>query len=436
MSIRYFISVLGCLSFLACGGGGQDYNPPPGPPTLVPVIQSFEANYVAVPAGGYVTFRAWFSNGGGLITPGNVSITSGSSAQVGPVNASTVFTLTVGSGNTVAKATIPVTILLCLGYYTGLQDSYQAASDFAPYLRMVSSDVFTVQLDGSIAGSDDLNILALDQSQDIETYACVNNYNNAINDFDASLAHAAMVTNQGVLISNLVTLANIGNFDGVNIDFENLAYSADAATDRAAYSAFIHALAAALHEQQLKLIISVPAKTSDSQSDTWSYPFDYEALGTDVDLVQLMTYDEYGPDWSAPGPVSGLDWMDACLQYATTQVAPSKLLIGLPAYGEDWDLTASNPGQGTYSGSSIFWKEMPGLLASSGVQQRWDAATMTPNLLYTSQDGHHHEVWYDNAESIRTKTNLVTQYGLAGISMWCLGEENLDFWKAVIEGLQ
>jgi spore germination protein YaaH len=221
-----------------------------------------------------------------------------------------------------------------------------------------------------------------------------------------------------------------GGYDGVNIDFENLAFSRDITEDRAAFTTFIHELATQLHALGLKLAISVPGKTEDSVDDDWSYPFDFKALGEDADLLQLMTYDQHGP-WSEPGPVSGADWVEDCVAYAVSLVDPAKLLIGLPAYGYDWDLTASRPARGEYVAEAFSWSAISELLAKPGAVEHWDAAAQSPHVTYT-ESGKRHEAWFENAESLRAKMTLIAEYGLAGLSMWSLGQEDAAFWEETL----
>jgi spore germination protein len=329
----------------------------------------------------------------------------------------------------------PASSTLTLGYYTGDQRSYNAIQSFASYLRIVSSDVYAVQLNGSIVGSDGFGAVAFDQAHGIQTYACLNNWNNdpGVDSFDASLAHAAIVTHKAAVISSLLSIAQNGGYAGVNIDLENLVYSSDINQVRSDFTAFIHDLSLQLHAHGVKLAVSVPGKTQDSVYDTWSYPYDLAALGADADYLQLMTYDEHG-DWSGPGPVAGADWVEDCVAFAASLVDPSKLLVGLPAYGYDWDLTASNPGQGNYSVSGFSWIDVPALLARPGAVQHWDVASQSPWVTYT-RSGHSHEAWYENPASIQAKTALVSQYNLAGLSMWSLGQEDLTFWQAAVSGL-
>ena len=323
---------------------------------------------------------------------------------------------------------------LALGYYTGSQGSYAALLASSTSLNMVSADVFTLRSDGSIAGSDDLGAAAFGRSRGIQTYACLNNYNSdpGVNDFDPHLAQAAIVTYKTQVISSLVDLAQQGGFDGINIDIENLNYSANIEQPRADFTSFIHQLAGQLHARAIKLIISVPAKTADSKDDAWSYPFDLAALGQDADYLQLMTYDQHGP-WSEPGPVSGADWVEDSVIYASSVVYPSRLLVGLPAYGYDWDLTSSDKSKNTYSAHDFSWTDVPALLAKPAAAVHWDAGSQSPYVTYTV-NGHDHVAWYENPQSIRAKTELITKYNLAGFAMWALGKEDQGFWQASLAG--
>lgn len=329
-----------------------------------------------------------------------------------------------GSGGAAAKT-------VSLGYYTGTASSYASLTSFAAYVSMIASDVFVVKADGSFDGGDSLGGNTFANGHQIAPYACLSNYNDTLGDFDPKLGHAALVTSKKATIANAVALAKNG-YAGINVDFESVYSGGNVADDRAAYSSFIHDLGAALHAEGKKLVISVPAKTADNAGDTWSYPYDYAALGADVDFIQMMTYDENGPGWSAPGPVSGADWVESCIQWAITVAPKTKLLIGLPAYGYDWDTTASK--QGAWVGTSVAWTEVAPILATAGATTHWDMKSSTPYVDYKTGDGHVHQLWYETPQSITTKTKLVPKYGIAGYSTWALGLEDLSFWQAAAAG--
>lgn len=305
---------------------------------------------------------------------------------------------------------------IALGYFTGSSDSLVSATSPATPVNMVSMDQIGVATDGSLSGTLSATVLASDKAAGQATFACISNVGSA--DFDPDIAHGAMVTNRAATIQNIVALAKNSNLTGINIDFEGV-YPAD----RDAYTSFVSDLAAQLHAIHATLILSVPAKTADNPNDNWSWPYNYAALAPSADLFQVMTYDEHVPGQAA-GSVAGSDWMQASLQYATTQIPPGKVLLGLPAYGYDWNLT-------TNTGVSVAWKSIPALIASTGATPKWDAATNSAYIDYTASDGSPHEVWYETPQSIQTKSTFATTFKLAGVSMWALGLEDASFWKAV-----
>ncbi|HVO12217.1 MAG TPA: glycosyl hydrolase family 18 protein [Vicinamibacteria bacterium] len=421
---------LGTVLLASCGSQGT-----PSATSSGPAISSFKAMPSQPVAGETAVLVAVYDGGTGVVEPGGVALRSGAATRVGPVTSETAYTLTVTAGDgrtataraSVAPGPAKLTPRATLGYYTGSSESYAAISSYHPYLSLVSADVYAVLSSGALSGGDSLDATANASAHGSRVYACVSNY--GASDFDAALAHAAMVTHEADTVANLLSLAAGGGYEGVNLDFENLAYSANLADDRAAYTSFVHDLAAQLHDRGFKLVLSVPGKTDDSPEDPWSYPFDLAALGKEADYLQLMTYDEHGPGWSGPGPVSGVDWVEDCVVYARTLVPPSRLLVGLPAYGYDWDRTAG-------SGTSVSWKDVPALLGRTGAVAHWDRVSHSPYVTYTDGSGHSHEAWYEDAESIRAKARLVTAHDLAGISMWSLGQEDAGFWQAALQGLQ
>jgi hypothetical protein len=97
------IGVAGCGGGSISGGGGGGGTPPS--------ISSFTASPATITAPASSSLTANFSNGTGAITPGNISVTSGTPVSVSPT-ATTTYTLTVtgASGTTPATATATVTV--------------------------------------------------------------------------------------------------------------------------------------------------------------------------------------------------------------------------------------------------------------------------------------------------------------------------------------
>jgi hypothetical protein len=74
-----------------------------------PTITSFTANPPAITAGQSSSLTAVFANGTGVITPGNLSVTSGAAVSVSPA-ATTTYTLTVTSSDGKVTATQTATV--------------------------------------------------------------------------------------------------------------------------------------------------------------------------------------------------------------------------------------------------------------------------------------------------------------------------------------
>ncbi len=314
----------------------------------------------------------------------------------------------------------PPTSKVVLGYYLGAASDVSLTRYFG-YLNVLSADVFNVRSDGGISGSAPSDLVSFDNDRGIRTYACVANIGTS-GAFDSALAHAAIVTNRTATVQSMVALARSGGYTGVNVDIENLYLG-----DRAAFSAFIIELGAALRTHGLKLAISVPAKLEENPREQWTYPFDYAVLGAHADLIQLMTYDQHG-SWSAPGPIAGRDWVEKCVVFAKGSIPPAKLLIGLPAYGYDWNLDTSRF-------NDFPWTSVPALLATTGATLQYQASSDSPFITYKDTNGYRHEAWFENTQSIVAKVALVRKHGLAGVAMWRMGHEDLDFWVAARTGL-
>ena len=94
----------GCGGASSPGGGG-------GTQPQQPYIASFTAGANNIEAGTSTTLTAVFGNGSGVITPGNISVTSGMAVTVTPAS-TTTYTLTVtgSSGTTPATLTTPIIV--------------------------------------------------------------------------------------------------------------------------------------------------------------------------------------------------------------------------------------------------------------------------------------------------------------------------------------
>jgi hypothetical protein len=168
--------------------------------------------------------------------------------------------------------------------------------------------------------------------------------------------------------------------------------------------------------------MAVPAKYQETFTE-FAGPYDYAALAPSLDLVTIMAYDYHysgGPN----GPVAPVTWVNACALYAASQFGANKVLLGVPFYGYDWNISKNSNGVGrTYEGVMSRVQQYGGTLG-------FDENAQTPYADYI-QDGDQHRVWFENARSMVAKMDVIRRYNLGGWAAWRLGQENFDFWKVI-----
>jgi spore germination protein YaaH len=306
-----------------------------------------------------------------------------------------------------------------MAYYEGT-GSNASLSQFAGNLQIVAADLFNVDINGRVSGRLPKNLVALTAKNGIQLLATVSNY--GAHGFDAAIAHAILTPGTAQTKAIAGMLATAKNHTGVNLDFENVRHA-----DRALYTAFAQTLAAALHARGLTEVLSIPAETHDDPKDGWTGAYDFASLGQTADLLQVMTYDENGP-WGPPGPVAGLDWVTACIDFTVGVVPLAKISMGVPAYGYDWNLSKGG-------GGAIAYEAVPALIAQTGATPQWDQASSSPWFTYTARNGSSHVVWYENAQSITLKAAFAAAAKIGGVSMFALGDDDAGFWTALGAGL-
>jgi len=220
------------------------------------------------------------------------------------------------------------------------------------------------------------------------------------------------------LIENLVQQVILGGADGINIDFEGVR-----GPQRENLILFMTELAT-----QLRAAVPGAHLSIDTPAIDWLGAFDYAALAGICDALMIMAYDYYWSGSAYAGPVSPLVvtalWGPYSVQWTVLDYLAkvgehrsSKLLLGVPYYCYEWPVAASvlrapaldKAVARTYSDASN---------RAAMFGRNWDTFSATPwyaEIAQTVRQG-----WYENAESLSLKYDLVFQYGLQGIGIWAL----------------
>ncbi|MTI65790.1 MAG: glycosyl hydrolase, partial [Firmicutes bacterium] len=227
--------------------------------------------------------------------------------------------------------------------------------------------------------------------------------------------------NRTALILNIIELIEKYNYDGINIDIEDVFIE-----DSENLSLFYKELGEALDKKGYILSASVPSRVSDEPFNPFSDPFNYDAIGKAVDEFVVMLYNEHGWPGSGPGPVVSIGWMERVLKYTITKMPREKVVAAVSVFGFDFNLTTGKNTYVTYQGAMDLAKKY-------GKEVIFDEETKTPTFSYVDEEGNEHEVWFENAESIYAKIQLAWKLGIKGIALWRLGMEDEEIWPMLKE---
>ncbi|ODG92639.1 glycoside hydrolase [Gottfriedia luciferensis] len=244
--------------------------------------------------------------------------------------------------------------------------------------------------------------------------------------FDPNLLHN-LISNKTLrkkLISNIYTLLDRNDLKGINLDLEMVKPN-----DRVYLNQFIKELSVKLHRSKMELLIAMPPKEADN-IPSYYYAYDYKTFGKYVDKMFIMAYNWH---WSSSpsGPIAPIQNVRKSLQYATSVVPKSKILLGIPQYAYDWPITGD-----IRTGSAISTQNAINIYKKYKSQVYYDQDASAPAFRYIDNKGTQHEVWFEDPRSLLAKFQLVKNFNLAGLGCWHIGitmpqtEEILlnEFW--------
>lgn len=246
------------------------------------------------------------------------------------------------------------------------------------------------------------------------------------------------------LEDDIANLVHANGFDGIDIDFEN-----KTAETRPYFSLFLKGLYSRLGNKFLYCSIeprTPPSSAFDVLPPTLEYANDFVAINKYCDRVQIMAYDQGAVDLrlnsaasSTPYiPIADPAWVKKVIQLAAKNIARSKIIIGVPTYGYEYDLVpitqgyrynlewAFNPRYATDLAAQmglVLSRNKAGELSFT-YQPTTTPATASTTLLRIA--------WWSDAQAIQDKLKLAKMLGVRGIAIFKLdGGEDPALWSVL-----
>jgi spore germination protein YaaH len=228
------------------------------------------------------------------------------------------------------------------------------------------------------------------------------------------------------LLNTLIPLLISRNGDGVNFDLETVSVS-----QRNNLVDFMQRAVTMIKAELPDAEISMATPAVD-----WSGSWDLKKLSEICDYLIVMGYNYYYGGSSTAGPVAPLAGENYNITrtvntYLTAEVAPEKLLLGLPWYGYDWPVTgASRKSSTTGTGTSRVYSAAETL--ATQYSKTFDELTSSAWVSYTSASLWR-QLWYDDSESLIMKYDFADSKNLAGIGIWALSYEGThnEIWSGI-----
>lgn len=211
------------------------------------------------------------------------------------------------------------------------------------------------------------------------------------------------------LIENILANIREKGMLGVDFDFEYVLEK-----NRDQYTQLVRTAREQLNEAGYLVTAALAPKTSANQKGLLYQGHDYRGMGQAANFVLLMTY-EWGYTYGPPMAVAPLDQVRRVIEYGVTEIPPDQILMGIPNYGYDWKLPFV---QGQSRAEKLSNDEAEARAERFGAEIQFDETAQSPYYYYRDAEGNDHVVWFENAESWRAKLALISQYGLAGVSIW------------------
>lgn len=250
----------------------------------------------------------------------------------------------------------------------------------------------------------ELALLSRAHADGLRAELLISNYDNAIGDFSGQLG-AELLTSPANIHDVAQQIANLviaQGWDGITVDLESLS-----ASDQAGLVNFVVELR---RELPLGRTLSVDVAAATSVAGYQSGGYDVSALGSVVDRVVLMAYDQHGP-WSQPGPIGAINWQRQALHVLLTRVSPAKVDLGVAGYGYAWPR-----GGRFHHGPTVSDATARRLVLGDRVRARWVSASGEWTATLTNGT----RLWWSDARSYRLRIDLAQTLHLHGVAVWQL----------------
>ena len=251
------------------------------------------------------------------------------------------------------------------------------------------------------------------KNKKIAVWATLNNFD--LEDIDEKAVFSNTYTRKK-MIDKILREISVNNLDGINLDIEQLPYSAGED-----YTEFVRELSIELNKVGCTLSIDTYIPYGFNKQ------YDLKEYNDFCDYVIIMCYDEHYAGSKEAGSVSSLNYVKDGINLSLTNVDKDKLIIGLPFYCRIWTTTPD----GKVTSQAGASQAMENAAITQGLKFTFDEETCQNYGIKVTLDGSLVECWLEDDLSLAYKVHEIKKSDLAGTAAWKLTQERDNFFNII-----
>ena len=230
---------------------------------------------------------------------------------------------------------------------------------------------------------------------------------------------------QNQFIEELLSIMARGDFDGVDINFEQIPILYGDF-----FNFFIRKLSTQLQNGGYSLILDVPYFNDQNT-------FNYAELKYFVTYFNIMGYDFSGEHSDFPGSVAPLNALtnqpslETCVNdFLNLDIDGGQIILSLPLYGVTWDIRDVKIGKSSYIESLPYYE----IISTYDTEYNPIFDPISASFFYLMNEDRSSKIcWFENETSLDIKYDWVKSKKLKGVGLWAMGysQGSSDIWQGI-----
>ncbi|MFQ5636398.1 MAG: glycosyl hydrolase family 18 protein [bacterium] len=322
-----------------------------------------------------------------------------------------------------------------LFYYINQQRSFESLQTNIGKISIIAPVAYNVDEDGVVWGGVDPRVLKLAREHKVDVMPLIHNPK-----FNQETLHGLLMSEEARkrAVDSLLDECKSYHYLGIQFDFENLNMN-----DKDLFTQFFKETADALHREDFQISVAVvhrpqkfpgPTKYFKWLYKNWRAGYDLKALAQIGDFISVMTYSQHTRR-TPPGPNAGIPWVRKNIEFFLRHVPAEKLSLGIPVVSQHWRAEQDDE---KYLANARSWSKALTYPEAMALTERFDAEITWLDkqkvpFTFFENGGLFEYIFFENARTFRHKLDLAKEYKLRGFSVWVIGYEDPNVWKALQE---